>query len=54
MKRFVLITACIVLICAASLYFIPMPNSVTDAPAVGGILDLTGENFSDAIYTLDG
>ena len=54
MKRFVLITACIVLICAASLYFISMPNSVSDAPAAGGVLDLTGENFTDAIYTLDG
>jgi hypothetical protein len=54
MKRFYIIFACIVIICVASFYYISLPRGVSAAPAVGGVIDLAGADFTDTIFKLDG
>jgi hypothetical protein len=54
MKKFTLIAAAIFLICGAMFYFISMPRNISGATAEVGVLDLTGADFRDAIFRLDG
>jgi signal transduction histidine kinase len=54
MKRFILVTACIVLVCAAAFWFICLPHGVSELEAKRGVLDLVGADFSDKIFALDG
>ena len=42
MKRFIIIAACILLVCGLAFWFISMPRGVSDQMAAGGVLDLTG------------
>ena len=54
MKRFILITIFIILICGATFYFVSLPHSLSDVTATNGMLDLTGEDFSNTLFRLDG
>ena len=54
MKRFLLITACILLVCAAAFWFISLPHHISGRTAAGGVLDLTGADSSATLFRLDG
>ena len=54
MGRFTVIIICIILICGAMFYFISVPRNVSDVTAAGGLLDLTGEDFSGTLFLLNG
>jgi signal transduction histidine kinase len=53
MKKFIIITVALSLICGAAFYFISVPRSSSGTSSAGGILDLTGADFTSAHYNLD-
>jgi len=54
MKRFILIAVCLFLICGTVFYYVSIPHNVSDITAEGGVLDLTGADFTNTLFTLDG
>ncbi|MDR1706241.1 MAG: hypothetical protein LBS19_16385 [Clostridiales bacterium] len=54
MKRFIIVTACIVLICGALFYFTSWPGKYSDAAATGGVVNLNGHDLSSELVKLDG
>ena len=54
MKRFVLITACLLLICGAVFYFVSVPRNLSSLTTVNGVFDTTGQSFKNTIFQLNG
>lgn len=54
MKRFILITIFLLLICGTMFYFISLPHNISDTTAQKGILDLADHDFSHKLFNLDG
>ena len=54
MKKFTIITICLLIICSAAFYTISVPRNITDVGAASGILDLRDYNFNKTLFRLDG
>jgi len=54
MKKFTIITICLLFICSATFYIISVPRNITNVEAISGILDLRGHNFNKSLFRLDG
>lgn len=54
MKRFLLILFCIAAISGAVFYLVSVPGENPGPEAVGGVLDLRGEDFTRNVFSLDG